>query len=299
MVEERPRVGVLGATSLVGRHVSSRLVQMGYNVSAFSRQADVPSTDGVEWVRLDAPGEELRTTTSGSDSHRSQTIELWICVMSLWLLPEHLPLLEARGARRIVALSSTSRFTKTDSADHEERETASRLADMEALVADWARARDVEWIVLRPTLIYGLEEDKNIAVMTRFIRRFGFFPVLGEARGLRQPIHADDVAAACVSALSTTAIKDRAYNLSGGETLTYREMVARLFTSMGKPARIISVPLWAFRLGVMLAHLIPRYRHWSPAMATRMNSDLVFDHAEARDDFGFAPRPFQLDPPRT
>jgi hypothetical protein len=40
--------------------------------------------------------------------------------------------------------------------------------------------------------------------------------------------------------------------------------------------------------------LLPRYRHWSAAMAERMNRDLVFDHAEATHDLNFSPRPFQL-----
>jgi len=40
--------------------------------------------------------------------------------------------------------------------------------------------------------------------------------------------------------------------------------------------------------------LLPRYRHWSVAMAERMNSDLVFDHSDAERDFGFSPRPFWL-----
>lgn len=36
----------------------------------------------------------------------------------------------------------------------------------------------------------------------------------------------------------------------------------------------------------------PRLRHLGPDMADRMNSDQCFDSAEARRDFGYAPRPF-------
>ncbi len=59
----------------------------------------------------------------------------------------------------------------------------------------------VEWVILRPTLIYGHGRDKNITEIARFIRRFGFFPLLGKANGLRQPIHVEDVAEACFAAL--------------------------------------------------------------------------------------------------
>src|SRR3546814_2901272 len=80
---------------------------------------------------------------------------------------------------------------------------------------------------------------------------------------LRQPIHAEDVAAACVVALQAPGAANRAYNLSGGETLAYREMVARVFAALGRPARLVTVPLWAFRLAVAVLRRLPRYRHWT------------------------------------
>ncbi len=99
------------------------------------------------------------------------------------------------------------------------------------------------WVILRPTLIYGFGRDKNIAEMARFIRRFGFCPVLGKAAGLRQPIHAEDVAAACLAALQTPCAANRAYNISGGATLTYRDMVARVFSALDRRPRLLSVEL--------------------------------------------------------
>jgi uncharacterized protein YbjT (DUF2867 family) len=111
---------------------------------------------------------------------------------------------------------------------------------------------------------------------------------------LRQPIHAEDVAAACVAALQAQPAANRSYNLSGGETLAYRNMVARVFAALGRPVRMVTVPLWAFRLAVAMLRSVPRFRHWSAAMAERMNRDLVFDHAEAARDLGFKPRGFAL-----
>jgi uncharacterized protein YbjT (DUF2867 family) len=71
-------------------------------------------------------------------------------------------------------------------------------------------------------------------------------------------------------------------------------MVARVFAALGRPARLVTVPLWAFRLAVAMLRCLPRYRHWSAAMAERMNRDLVFDHTDAARDLGFKPRGFAL-----
>jgi len=215
-------------------------------------------------------------------------------VAPIWVLPDYFSLIEASGARRLVALSSTSRFTKVGSGDTAENAIAVKLAESEARVQAWAEHRGIDWVVLRPTLIYGLGQDKNISEMARFIRRLGFFPLLGAAQGLRQPVHAQDVAAACVAALQAPGAANRAYNLSGGEVLSYRAMVARVFAVLGRPVRLITVPLWVFRWAVAMLRCLPRYRHWSAAMAERMSSDLVFDHAEAARDLELKPRGFAL-----
>ncbi len=112
---------------------------------------------------------------------------------------------------------------------------------------------------------------------------------------MRQPIHAADVAGACIAALQSPAVANRAYNISGGETLPYRSMVARIFAAQGRVTRVLSVPLWMFKLAVLLLRCLPRYRNWTAAMAERMNRDLVFDHSEAARDFGFQPRAFTLE----
>jgi nucleoside-diphosphate-sugar epimerase len=283
------RVGVLGASSLVGRCVLPLLRDASWHVMAYTRQPQQHDELGVSWL-------VLPTGASGWPVFQDDAVmtPYWICVAPIWVLPDYFSLLEASSARRVVALSSTSRFTKVGSGDTAENAVAAKLIESEARVQAWAEERGIEWVVLRPTLIYGLGRDKNISEIARFICRFGFFPLLGKAQGLRQPIHAEDVAAACISALQAPDAENRAYNISGGEILPYREMVVRVFAALGRPVRLVTVRLWAFSLAVTMLRCLPRYRHWSAAMAERMNRDLVFDHAEATRDLGLKPSDFAL-----
>lgn len=278
------RLGVLGATSLVGECLFSVQSRDRWQVIAFSRQPVNSASVDLQWRQVPAPGAE-----SVNDA-----ISYWICLAPIWVLPEHFALLEATNARRVVALSSTSRFSKNDSTDPGEQRTADRLAEGEAALRNWAEARGVEWIILRPTLIYGLGRDHNISEIARFIRRFRCFPLLGPADGLRQPVHARDVAGACLAAM-TAGVANRAYDLSGADMLSYRAMVERVFAALGQSPRLITIPRRPFRLAVTLLRQLPRYRHWTAAMVERMNRDLVFDHSDAARDFGFFPQRFQLD----
>lgn len=220
-------------------------------------------------------------------------IENWVCLAPIWTLPEHFPLLEAHGAKRLVALSSTSRFTKKSSPSSAERELAMQLAKGEEEVLELAGSAGCIPVILQPTLIYGLGKDKNVAEIARFIRRFGFFPLFGEGSGLRQPVHVDDVAAACSAALQMVSVKKSSYVLSGEEVLPYRVMVERIFAGLGRRPFFVRCPLWLFFLAVRIAKLLPSFKGLTTEMAVRMNKDQNFEHTDAKNDLGFSPRSFR------
>ncbi len=283
--EEIKTVGVLGASSLVGTFMLPLLKDAGWKVLAYSRRHIEPSPEA-EWRLVYA---EQKTLCDGEES-----IPYWICLAPIWVLPDYFEMILQSGARRIVVLSSTSRFAKAHSSDIAEQALVRRMEAGETGLRTWAEAHGIEWVVLRPTLIYGHCLDKNITEITRFIRRFGFFPLFGNASGLRQPIYAKDVALSCIATVTSPATANRTYNISGKEIISYREMVSRVFAALGRTPRFVSIPLWTFRIAVACVSLFPRYRKWSPAMAERMNQDLVFDHSDAMRDFGFNPKPFVL-----
>lgn len=279
--------GLLGATSLIGECLLKQLIQNDWHITAFSRRPIIQSHPQITWQQLDTTN-QLRIGTEKNN------IPFWICAAPIWIIPEQFNLLSAYGARRIVVLSSTSRFTKNTSPDPSERRIAQQLIESEEFVQTWAATHGVKWIILRPTLIYGHRQDKNIAEIARFIRRFGFFPLLGSARGLRQPIHVEDVASACYMALNTLNLINRSYNLTGEETLSYREMIKRIFEALNLPPRMLTIPLWFFQIAAWGLSCLPRYRNWTSAMAERMNQDLTFDCSDAKRDLNFSPRPFKL-----
>jgi nucleoside-diphosphate-sugar epimerase len=176
---------------------------------------------------------------------------------------------------------------------------ALRLADAEAAVAQFGDREGIRWTIFRPTLIYGGGRDRNVTDIARIIRWFGLFPIAGEGRGRRQPVHASDLARSCLLALDRPTTFGRIYELPGGETLRYREMVLRVAQGLGRRPRLLRVPRGLLRATLGLARRLPGFGHLTPAMAARMDEDMVFDSAPARRDFGYDPRPFRsADGPR-
>lgn len=291
VVDETAHIGVVGATSLVGACVLRIIAEQNRSACAFSRRPR--RGDGLNqltWHVLDAEKPLVPTALATPITH-------WIYVAPIWTLQAHLPCLLALGARRIVAISSTSLFTKAAGngfADPSENLLAQKIAESEDSFRRCAGEQGLEWIILRPTLVYGLGSDKNVSEIARFICRFRWFPLLGDAHGLRQPIHAEDVALAAIAALNKEDLSANAFNIAGGETLTYTQMVSRIFLACKITTRFIHVPLILFRFAITFLRLIPRYRNWNSAMAARMNEDLIFDIADGRRQLGLSPRKFVL-----
>jgi nucleoside-diphosphate-sugar epimerase len=270
------RVGVIGAASFVGERLQPLLTQDGYQVTTFSRRGG----NGTVSLRQAA-------------AEPVGTIEDWVCLAPIWAVAEHFQLFAEHGVKRLVVLSSTSRFSKINSSSYADRELAARLIRGEEQVLEWAATRNCTVVILQPTLIYGLGKDKNVTEIARVIQRFGFFPLFGLGEGMRQPVHVDDVAAACLAGLKVPAGNKKAYILSGQEVLTYRTMVERIFVALGRRPHFIRCPHLVFALAVRLANLLPRFKGLTTEMAVRMNKDQNFDHLEAKVDLGFSPRPFQ------
>lgn len=275
----RPAI-VTGATSLVGDFLVPRLLAAGTPVTALSRRpAPAAPPAGLTWQIADIGDPSLRVPAGAVLFH----------LAPLWLLPPLLGRLAASGVRRVVALGSTSRFTKARSGSPRERQVA---ADLSAAEAALHASSGLDWTVLRPTLIYGRERDRNVSSLARLVRRFGFLPLAGDALGLRQPVHAEDVALACLAVVDTPATFGRAYDLGGGTTLTYRAMAETICRGLGRRPRLLRLPRRGLRALLRVGRHLPGLGHLTPEMADRMSEDLCFDWSEARRDFGYAPRRF-------
>ena len=272
---------VLGGASLIGGFLLPRLAATGAKTFALSRHM----RPGGGWLRGDLSAPDLQTLLP--------TAHTVLSLAPIWRLPQALPALKAMGMQRLVAFSSTSVFAKATSPDSYEQSIVARLAEGEASVRAFCEAHGVAWTILRPTLIYAEGQDQNVSRLARLIRRFGVLPLYGQGAGLRQPVHADDLAQAAIQAAASVEAYNRAYNLAGGETLTYRQMAERVFLGLGRRPLIVPTPKWLWRLAFNLAR--PFLPGATLQMGARMAANLTFDDGPAKRSFGWNPRGFQPD----
>lgn len=274
---------VFGASGQLGMPLLDHLRDDGWRVYAVSREAR-GEQPGLIWlqgdlVHLDGlPLQAEAIFSCGPLDHFAQ-----------WYARTPMP------APRVIAFGSTSIDVKRGSADAEERDLAARLHEAERVLFEAASARGAAATVLRPTLVYGVGRDRNLNRIAQVARRFGRILLPRDARGLRQPVHAHDLADAAFRCIEAQATFGRAYALPGGETLAYCDMVARVLAALEPPPRLHEVPPPMFKLTLALAHAAGVALDFNEAAVARMRSDLVFDPTDAQRDFGYAPRGFHPD----
>jgi nucleoside-diphosphate-sugar epimerase len=292
-MNSKPKIIVTGSGSLVAHSLIPQLLESSFTLLLPGRRRCYADVANITCLQVDLDNKAERLAAVKLLATETKPF-VFIHLAPIWLLPNFLQELLAAGVllSRLMAFSSTSRLVKLNSEVVEERNLAVRLAEGENKLITFC-ADKIPWTIFRPTLIYDGRRDKNIAFIRSFIRRFGFFPVAGPATGLRQPVHADDLAAAVMAVLDNRQTYNTIYNLGGGETLTYRKMVSVIFQSLGKRERIISLPPVLFLSLVRLVRLFRPRLGVSPAMVQRMNDDLSFDFQPAVRDFAYQPRRFK------
>lgn len=288
-----PGVLLTGATSQLGVFLIPRLVQEKYRVVAVSRR--VSGTPDAQanpiWI---GPSEMPSAVDADRVGMSPDSIDFLISCGPVELVFSIIK--KCNRLRRIVVFSTSSVYSKAASADDSERHQIAEILKNENILKVLCEKAGIDLVILRPTMIYGCGLDHNISRLAGLISRFGWLPLAGAATGLRQPVHADDLAQLAVSALKPKGRLALDSPACGGSTLTYREMVEKIFESQSRTPRILSLPprLLSWVLGLLT--LVRLAGKTNREMIARQNVDLVFDDQEIRNNLDYRPRPFEPTP---
>lgn len=184
--------------------------------------------------------------------------------------------------RKCLFVSTTSVFTQLNPDSKQVRLAAEKAIKDSSL----------NWTIIRPTMIYGGPDDRNMIRLLKLIKRLRMVPVPGSGQNLMQPVFVEDLAMGIVDAFTSPRTIGKAYNLSGATPHSFREIVRLAASALGKPVALFPLPA---KLMVRLLGLYEK-RVGNPRIKAeqilRLNEDKDFSHQEAAADFGFAPRDY-------
>ncbi len=189
----------------------------------------------------------------------------------------------AKGISRGLFVSTTSLFTRLPAPTKKVR------GEAEAVVM----GSSLKWTILRPTMIYGDRDDRNMVRLLKFLKRWPIIPVPGDGSGLMQPIHVEDLAQAIVAAFYCDKTHGKAYNLSGASAQSFDDIIDEAARALSVRRWKLHLPIGPIRAMVKLYEKLSRRPRIKDEQILRLLEDKAFDHSDARSDFGFNPRSYE------
>ena len=188
------------------------------------------------------------------------------------------------GVEWAILVHTTGRYSKYRSASEEYKHIEDGILQ---------KRNQIGITVLRPTMIYGSSEDRNMYKLIDYLYRHKFFPLFGKGGNLMQPVHARDLGYAYYDVLmNKDKTFNREYNLSGKEPITYIDLIKTVSSNIGKNNIIIKIPLRISIIGAKIYNTLIKKTPISVEQVLRMQEDKDFKHDEATKDFGYLPISF-------
>ncbi len=288
-------VVLTGATGFIGRQICGHLLSAGHQVTAVVRDQDA--------IHRRFPA----ARTHGVDLNDMVSAEPWG-----WILDRIAPVDAVVNCAGILqsGIGQSARAIHTDAAiglfDACLARSIRRVVQISAVSAepaagtDYARTKaaadahlatlDLDWIVLRPSLVYGQGSYGGTSFLRGLAGLPGVIPLIGDGAQRFQPIHVDDIAATVARCLDPSFPARRVLDPVGPETMTLRQMIeaTRAWLDL-PPARFVAVPKLLIRAVARVGDVLGAGPVTTTAL-TQMEYGNTSDPARFARDSAIAPR---------
>lgn len=275
------KVFVTGATGFTGSHTVPLLLKQGCEVHCLYRESsnrEVLPLPEIHWHLGNLENKDQL-------AEHMQGCQALVNIASLGFghVDNIIHAAQSAGIERAVFISTTAIFTKLNS-----KSKSTRLAAEAAI-----RNSNLSSTILRPTMIYGTQSDRNMIRLVRWLLRFPFIPILGNGNFLQQPVYVEDVAQAVVSCLNEPKTIGNSYIIAGKEAISYNDVVDTIARITGR--KILKIYI-SDKLVITFLRMLEKIKIPFPIKAEqvkRLNENKDFSYEEASLDFGYMPRSFE------
>lgn len=269
---------ITGITGLTGRFVINALREAGYNgcIRCLIREHSDISwvTDiNVEFVKGDV-------TDVQSLIRAFEGVEGVIHLVNIRSAPEIIEACKVTGINRVVIATTTGIFSKYQQYSEEYKK-------LETMILGCG----LDYTIIRPTMIYGNHQDKNIHKLVKIVNKYPIVPVIGKGYGLMQPIYAKDLAGVIATAYMNPVSIKKAYNVAGKNPISLKDIMCLIADNLNKRCLFFNLPYSLALVGGYIGEIVPNGLI-NVERIQRLQEDKVFLYDEAAKDLDFSPIDF-------
>lgn len=143
----------------------------------------------------------------------------------------------------------------------------------EQLITNHRFYNQMEWVIIRPPLVYGPEAPGNFASLLKWTKR-GIPLPFGAVHNKRSMIALDNLTDFITLCLDAPAAGNQTFVIADDESVSLSELLKKVAVAQGVSAKLIPVPVWLMK---NTAKLLGK-----SALAIRLFGDLQIDSSKAR-----------------
>lgn len=271
---------VFGATGLVGEYVVSRLAEK-CNVRCFIRRSSnienlkqLGSNVHFFYGDLNEDFDKIKSCGEG--------ISAIISIVNIRNSVNILKIAEHFSIKRAILISTTGRYSQF-------QQYSKEYIDREKDVLE----SNLDYTILRPTMIYGDKRDKNIHKIVLKLTKHKVFPIFGDGSSKFQPVYYKDVGDAIISCFNNDATIKKCYNISGKTVISYNDMLKLIAEKLNRKVYFIKTGFTLAYLIAAVSSVIPLGYKLKLEQIDRLKEDKVFGYNDAANDFGYNPLSFE------
>nr|NQU91764.1 SDR family oxidoreductase [Bacteroidota bacterium] len=248
------KVLLAGATGYLGRYVASHLLEKGYDTRLIVRNAqkaqfnsdsfEIFEAQVTQPATLKGVCEDIDTVISTIGITKQKD---GLTYMSVDFLANMNLLEEAKknGVRKFIYVSALNG----------EKLNRLKIALAKELFVDELKKSGLVYCIIRPN---GFFSDT-----TEFLKmaKKGTVNLFGDGSYKMNPIHGEDLAAVCVDAIASNAVK---IEVGGPEVLTHNEIAKLAFKTLDKKPRIKYMPGWLRKLVIWMMRTFTSSKTYGP-----------------------------------
>ncbi|MDO8534183.1 MAG: complex I NDUFA9 subunit family protein [Xanthobacteraceae bacterium] len=253
-------VTIYGGSGFVGRHVVRALAKGGWRIRVAVRRPDLAyhlqplGTVG----QIHAVQANLRFPDSVARAAEGAEAIVNLVGILYETGRQRFQAVQAEGAGAVAraAAEADARLVHI-SAIGADASSRSGYARSKAAGETAARAAVPQAVILRPSIVFGPEDDffNRFAAMARFSPAL---PLIGGGRTRFQPVFVGDVAAAVAASLEGRARAGVTYELGGPAVKTFRELMQLMLHEIGRERLLVPVPFAIARLQALFLEFLPK-----------------------------------------
>ena len=294
--DKKKPVLITGATGLVGIHTCRELSKNGWQLRALIRD---PAKAAMVLGQLPVEFRvgDVRDASSLRSSLNGCGAVVHLAAIAIEEKTEKYGETNTAATERIISAARAEGVQRIIFMSQNGADSRSKFPFLHSkgVAQDSVKTSGLRWTVLRPSVIFG-PEDQFVNVLGRLIRLTPkVFPLPGGGKARFQPIAVDDVARVIRLSLEKKETVHQSYDLGGPAQLTLKDMTERILTAMGTTRKLVPVSVKVLRPIVALAQRLIPNPPVTPGLLDLLALDNTVSHNALTEVFKVTPTPFAAD----